>query len=101
LGYGTALRNGITVKRAPIYVPSRPSGFKRLVHHASFALTSALPVVAQAVRWRPQLMLSVAPSLMSSAVVAIAARRIGALLRHHWLCGLYYPSEGWCGAWRR
>jgi colanic acid biosynthesis glycosyl transferase WcaI len=76
--YARELRNGITVKRAPIYVPSRPSGFKRLVHHASFALTSALPVVAQALRWRPQLMFSVAPSLMSSAAVAMAARRTGA-----------------------
>ncbi len=76
--YGTDRRKGVTIKRAPIYVPGQPSGLKRLVHHASFALTSAPLVVAQALRWRPQLIFSVAPSLMSSAVVAMAARRAGA-----------------------
>lgn len=77
--YRSARRASVAIKRAPIYVPSQPSGRKRLIHHASFALTSALPVVFQALRWRPQLMLSVAPSLMSSAAVAMAARRVGAV----------------------
>ncbi len=77
--YRSERRAGVAIKRAPIYVPSQPSGRKRLVHHASFALTSAFPVIFQALRWRPQLMLSVAPSLMSSAAVAMAARRAGAV----------------------
>jgi colanic acid biosynthesis glycosyl transferase WcaI len=44
----------------------------------SFALTSAGPVLAKALRWRPQVMISVAPSLMSAAFVAFAARQSGA-----------------------
>ena len=34
-------RNGVTVLRAPLWVPRKVSGLKRLVHLASFALTSA------------------------------------------------------------
>ncbi|MGT2504143.1 WcaI family glycosyltransferase [Bradyrhizobium guangxiense] len=70
--------NGVRVTRAPIYVPAQPSGGKRLVHHASFALSSILPVVKEAIGWRPDIMLSAAPSLMSAAFVSFVARRIGA-----------------------
>lgn len=70
--------NGVRVTRTPIYVPAQPSGGKRLVHHASFALSSMLPVVKEAFGWRPDIMLSAAPSLMSAAFVAFVARRIRA-----------------------
>jgi colanic acid biosynthesis glycosyl transferase WcaI len=69
--------NGVSLTRVPIFVPGKPSGAKRLVHHASFALTSAGPVLAKAMMWRPDLMISVAPSLMSAAFVAFAARIVG------------------------
>jgi colanic acid biosynthesis glycosyl transferase WcaI len=71
--------NGISVTRAPIYVPDKPTGTKRLLHHASFALTSLWPVLSSATRWRPDVVFSVAPSLMSAAFSAWIARRIGAL----------------------
>jgi colanic acid biosynthesis glycosyl transferase WcaI len=77
--YCSEQRNGVDITRAPIYIPQRPAGLNRLFHHASFALSSAPPVISMALRWRPQLMISVAPSLMSSAVVAMAARRAGAV----------------------
>lgn len=70
--------NGVRVTRTPIYVPAQPSGGRRLVHHASFALSSMLPVVKEALGWRPDIMLSAAPSLMSAALVSFVARRIGA-----------------------
>lgn len=70
--------DAIRVTRTPIYVPERPSGAKRLVHHASFAFSSMGPVLIQAMSWRPDVMLSVAPSLMSAAFVAFAAGRVGA-----------------------
>jgi colanic acid biosynthesis glycosyl transferase WcaI len=70
--------DGIRITRTPIYVPGHPSGAKRLIHHASFALTSAVPVLVDALSWRPDIMLSVAPSLMSAAWVSFIARRVGA-----------------------
>jgi len=66
--------NRVRVTRTPIYVPSQPTGARRLVHHASFALTSMLPVLKEALTWRPDILLSVAPSLMSAAFVSVIAR---------------------------
>jgi colanic acid biosynthesis glycosyl transferase WcaI len=77
--YRCELRNGVRITRAPIYVPAKPLGLNRLLHHGSFALSSALPVVCDAMKWRPQLMFSVAPSLMSSALVATMAHRVHAV----------------------
>jgi putative colanic acid biosynthesis glycosyltransferase WcaI len=71
--------NGVSITRSPIYVPGNPSGAKRLIHHASFALTSLWPVVSTSLRWRPDVVFSVAPSLMSAALSAWIARRIDAL----------------------
>lgn len=71
--------NGISVTRSPIYVPNQPTGAKRLLHHASFALTSFWPTLTSALRWHPNVVFSVAPSLMSAAFSAWIARRIGAL----------------------
>jgi colanic acid biosynthesis glycosyl transferase WcaI len=71
--------NGISVTRSPIYVPGKPTGAKRLLHHASFALTSLWPIFSSTLHWRPDVVFSVAPSLMSAAFSAWIARRIGAL----------------------
>jgi colanic acid biosynthesis glycosyl transferase WcaI len=76
--YRREVLNNVSVKRAPIYVPNKPSGAKRLIHHLSFALTSAWPVISEALRWRPDVVFSVAPSLMSAALTAWVARRCGA-----------------------
>jgi colanic acid biosynthesis glycosyl transferase WcaI len=77
--YGREIINGVSVTRAPIYVPAEPTGAKRLLHHASFAVTSLLPVLLTTLRWRPDLVFSVAPSLMSAAFSSWIARRTGAL----------------------
>jgi len=71
-------RNGVSIVRAPIYVPSMPSGAKRLIHHASFAASSALCTCWIALKWRPELIISVAPSLMSAPIASCVSRLIGA-----------------------
>jgi colanic acid biosynthesis glycosyl transferase WcaI len=71
--------NGVSVRRSPIYVPGKPSGARRLIHHASFAAASLWPVASASLRWRPEIIFSVAPSLMSAAFSAWIARRIGAV----------------------
>src|SRR5882757_7908513 len=62
--------NGVLLTRTPIYVPRKPTGAKRLLHHASFALTSMGPVIEKSLRWRPDVMISIAPTLASAAFVA-------------------------------
>jgi colanic acid biosynthesis glycosyl transferase WcaI len=76
--YRSEAINDIPVTRAPIYVPSSPSGAKRLIHHTSFALTSAPLAISAALRWRPDVIFTVAPSLMSCALIAPLARWVSA-----------------------
>lgn len=72
-------RNAVpAVLRCPIYVPKHPSGIRRLVHHASFALSALAPMLWKGAAGRPDLVLCVAPSLLSAPVAWVAARLGGA-----------------------
>ncbi|KAA8606411.1 colanic acid biosynthesis glycosyl transferase [Salipiger aestuarii] len=69
---------GTRVVHCPIYVPRAPTGGRRILHHLSFAL-SAFPVLLwKALIQRPDLILLVAPSLISAPGVLAAARLSGA-----------------------
>ena len=59
--YRREQQHGVTVWRCPLWVPRRPSGLTRLLHLASFALSS-LPVLLAQRRWQPELVLTVAPA---------------------------------------
>jgi colanic acid biosynthesis glycosyl transferase WcaI len=59
-------------------VPNRPSGARRLLHHASFVLSAAFPLLSSAVRWQPDIVFAVAPSLLSAPLAAVAAKLTGA-----------------------
>lgn len=64
---------GVIVHRAPLYVPGRPSGLKRLLHLASFGLSALPTAIAVARRFRPDLVFSVAPALTSTGAALAAA----------------------------
>jgi colanic acid biosynthesis glycosyl transferase WcaI len=64
----------VEVLRCPIYVPRVPDGKRRLIHHASFALAAGLPMLKRAMFWRPDLVVTVAPSLVSAPLGWLAAR---------------------------
>ncbi|WP_225207526.1 WcaI family glycosyltransferase [Novosphingobium huizhouense] len=86
-GYGPfwqrSSENGVEVIRCPHYVPRRPSGLRRIVHLASFAGAAFGPMVSSALRQRPQVVIVVAPALLSVPVAWFAARLIGAKLWIH------------------
>jgi colanic acid biosynthesis glycosyl transferase WcaI len=72
--YRREKRDGVQVWRCPLWVPRRPNGLKRLLHLASFALSSSPVLLAQRV-WQPAVVITVAPaffctpgSLLLSAV---------------------------------
>ncbi len=69
--------DGVTVFRCPLRVPRTLSGMKRLLYHASFALSS-LPVMLAQVFWRPEVVLVVAPSFLCAPQAALVARLCGA-----------------------
>jgi len=54
--------DGVEVWRCPLWVPRKPSGLKRILHLASFALSS-FPVMMSQVFWRPNIILVVEPPL--------------------------------------
>ena len=69
---------GAKIAHCPLYVPAVPSGLKRILHHLSFAIT-ALPVaIWRVVTFRPDLVLVIAPSLISAPVAKVAALISGA-----------------------
>jgi colanic acid biosynthesis glycosyl transferase WcaI len=68
----------VAITRVPIYVPERPSGGKRLLHHASYLMSICLPLLSGMALWQPDIVLAVAPSLLSASAAVLAARMFGA-----------------------
>lgn len=75
--YAKEERRGVTVRRAPLWVPEKPGGAKRLIHLASFALSSLPSLLRAAVR-RPDIILVVEPALFCAPGAWLAARLCGA-----------------------
>jgi colanic acid biosynthesis glycosyl transferase WcaI len=65
---------GVRVLRSPHYIPANPNGARRLLHHASFATAVTMPAIMRGLRWRPDVVLSIAPSLLAAPVALAAAR---------------------------
>ncbi|WP_066558273.1 WcaI family glycosyltransferase [Croceicoccus bisphenolivorans] len=80
-GY-VARENGVTVTRVRHYIPARPSGPRRILHHLSFALSARGPAM-RAARGGIDAVIAIAPSLLSVPVARAAARLAGAPLWVH------------------
>lgn len=63
---------GVRVTRVPLYVPPKPGGLKRILHLASFALTSLPVLLAQGLFWRPQAVVLTAPPLFAAPGALLA-----------------------------
>ena len=68
---------GLTVVRCPVWLPRRLSGLSRLLHLASFAISS-FPVLMRLAMSRPDLVFVVAPALFSAPAGWLTARLAGA-----------------------
>jgi colanic acid biosynthesis glycosyl transferase WcaI len=108
----TEVWQGVTVWRCPLWVPHQPGGLKRLLHLASFALTS-LPVMLRQAVWRPQVVWVVEPALFCAPAALVVARLSGAkawlhvqdfevdaafslgLLKGAWMQRLVVGAERW------
>ena len=81
--YRREQRHRVSVLRCPLWVPRRPSGFTRLLHLTSFAISS-LPVLIGQWRWRPELVLTVAPAFFCAPGALLLAKLCGSRTRS-WL----------------
>lgn len=110
--YRREARSGVAIWRCPIWVPGSPSGLKRLLHLASFALSS-LPVMLRQLLWQPDVVLVIEPPLFCAPAAWACARLSGAkawlhiqdfevdaafelgILRSPWLRGVVSRLESW------
>ncbi len=63
----------LRVIRCPAWIPRKPHGWNRIVYLASFALSSALPMLIQAF-WRPDVILMIEPTLFCSPQVLFVSK---------------------------
>lgn len=75
--YARELIDGVEVIRCPLWVPRQPGGLKRLVHLASFAVSS-LPALLSALWWRPAVVFVVEPPLFCAPAAWAVSRLAGA-----------------------
>ena len=75
--YKREIIDGIELLRCPLWVPNHVTGLKRVLHLASFALSSTLPMLWQR-HWRPDILFAVEPPLFGAAPALLAARLAGA-----------------------
>jgi colanic acid biosynthesis glycosyl transferase WcaI len=63
----------LSITRVPLFVPANPSGLKRLIHYFSFSITALPIVVRSALSFKPNIVVCVAPSLVSAPLAGIAS----------------------------
>jgi len=67
----------IPVARAPLWVPFRPGGRKRVLHLMTFAITS-IPLLVRQWFWRPDVVWMAAPAFVCAPAALITAKVTGA-----------------------
>lgn len=73
--------DGMDVLRCPLYVPSRPTGLKRLLHLASISTASLFPSLFK--RGKADVVWVAQPSLTMTPIGWLAAKKMGAALWMH------------------
>lgn len=68
----------VEVHRCPLYVPAEVGGITRILHYGSFAASALIPALRLARRFRPDVVMLVAPTLIAAPVALLAARLVGA-----------------------
>jgi colanic acid biosynthesis glycosyl transferase WcaI len=77
--YKKERRGPVSVMRCPLWVPARPSGWRRILHHVSFALSSLPVVLAMALFWHPDVVMVTEPPLLC-APAALMSASLGAAM---------------------
>jgi colanic acid biosynthesis glycosyl transferase WcaI len=69
---------GVEVFRCPLWVPAKPSGIKRILHLLTFAVSSSLEMSRQ-VKWKPDIIFCVAPTIFCARASLGTARKSKAI----------------------
>ncbi|OKH22668.1 glycosyl transferase [Chroogloeocystis siderophila 5.2 s.c.1] len=76
--YCTEFLKGVKVWRCPLWVPHKPSGLKRILHLASFAIASFPVVLWQGLNWQPDVVFVVEPAFFCVVGALVTSRVSGA-----------------------
>ncbi|HCV02195.1 MAG TPA: colanic acid biosynthesis glycosyltransferase WcaI [Pseudoalteromonas sp.] len=75
--YSKETKGNLTVLRCPIWVPEKVTGIKRIIHLASFALSS-FPIVLKQIFWKPDVVICVEPPIFNSVGALFTSKLSGA-----------------------
>ena len=70
--------NDVIVHRTPLYVPANPGGVRRTLHLASFGAAALPTALNAALRFKPDLVFAIAPTLAAAGAALTAAKVAGA-----------------------
>ena len=76
--YQTESWQDVKVIRCPLWVPRHPSGITRIIHLLSFAISSSFALINQT-KFKPDVVISIVPTLFAAASAARLARRCKAV----------------------
>ncbi|MGD0338462.1 MAG: WcaI family glycosyltransferase [Bacteroidota bacterium] len=76
--YTKEVHKNIQVHRCPLWVPRKQSALRRILHLLSFALSSLPVIIWKAFRFRPLLVIVIAPTILCAPGGIIAARLVKA-----------------------
>ena len=80
--YQTEIHQNLKIIRCPLWIPRHISGLKRILHLFSFALLSFWVILREA-RNKPDVILSIAPTLVAAPAAALAGKRCKAITWLH------------------
>ena len=76
--YKREVMAGVRIFRCPLWVPGKPTGLTRILHLASFAVSSFPLMLWHGLTWRPNIVFVVEPPLFCAPAAWITARIGGA-----------------------
>jgi len=76
--YSSSHEDNVRVTRCPLYIPRVTGLVKRLLHLSSFALSATIPML-RLIRWQPDIVLLVAPTMLCGPLALLTAMLSGAV----------------------
>lgn len=76
--FQTEIWQDVKVIRCPLWVPSKVTGFTRILHLLSFSITSFFAMVRQ-IKTKPDVVISIVPTLFAASTAAWVAHRCKAI----------------------
>lgn len=69
--------NGVSVTRCPLYVPSKVTTIKRLLHLSTFAVSSSIALLIKLIKNKPDLIFLVQPTLFCAPATLLFSKLFG------------------------